>query len=98
MYEPDKAQLTAIVQKHFESMESTPSTDDIEQWIGTFLDKRKNKEQLSTDQLLNALYMVARGREHLGDDIDDFIDRFLLAPLDRPLATKPKPKKETSPE
>lgn len=100
MYEPDKEQLTAIVQKHFENAQGTCDvpTTEIEQWIGTFLEKRKNKEQLSTDQLLNALYMVARGREHLGDDIDDFIDRFLLAPLDRPLATKPKPKKEKSPE
>lgn len=93
MYEPDRQQLTDIVKKHFETADGgcQVAEDSIDQWITTFLDKRKKgKEQLSTDQLLNALFMIAREREHLGDDIDAFIEHFLLAPLDRPLAASPE--------
>ena len=93
MYEPDRQQLTAIVRKHFETADGNceVSDDKINHWIATFLEKRtRGKEQLATDQLLNALFMVAQGREQLGDDLDEFIERFLLAPLDRPLAAKLK--------
>lgn len=89
MYEPDKKQLTAIVRKHFETVDGgcEVSPEKIEQWIDTFLAKRKEgKEQLANDQLLNALFMVVRGRDPVGDDLDAFIEHFLLAPLDRPLA------------
>lgn len=93
MYEPDRKQLAAIVRKHFENLQSDydVSEEQINQWINTFLVKRDQgkKEQLATDQLLNALFMVARNRENLGDDMDEFINAFLLAPLDRPLSTNP---------
>ncbi len=92
MAEPDRAQLTAIVKKHFETDDGgcTLPDEQIDRWITTFLTKRDNREQLATDQLLNALYLVARDRTALGEDIDDFVEHFLLAPLDRPLATQPK--------
>ena len=92
MYEPDREQLTAIVKKHFENAAGGCDVveDEINQWVQTFLDKRDKKEQLATDQLLNALYMVAHGREQSGESMDEFIERFLLAPLDRPLAVKPQ--------
>lgn len=93
MYEPDRKQLAAIVRKHFENLQGDydVSEEQINRWINTFLVKRDQgkKEQLATDQLLNALFMVARNRENLGDDMDEFINAFLLAPLDRPLSTKP---------
>lgn len=92
MAEPDRDQLTAIVKKHFETPDGGCTVPDaqINQWITTFLAKRDSKEQLATDQLLNALYLVGHDRASLGEDMDDFVERFLLAPLDRPLATQPK--------
>lgn len=99
MYEPNREQLTAIVKKHFENEAGGCDVpqDKIDQWVGKFLEKRDKKEQLATDQLLNALHMVTHGREQVGDDIDEFIERFLLAPLDRPLATHPKTRSPQSP-
>ncbi|NEQ54279.1 MAG: AAA domain-containing protein [Leptolyngbya sp. SIO3F4] len=99
MYEPDREQLVAIVKKHFADRGGNcqVSEDNINYWIDQFLKKRtQGKEQLATEQLLNALFMVARNREHLGDDIDEFIETFLLARLDRPLATKPSERSSES--
>ncbi|MGB5973010.1 MAG: MoxR family ATPase [Nodosilinea sp.] len=91
MYEPDPEQLKAIVRKHFElATDSQVSEAAISQWVKAFLAKRDNKEQLATDQLLNALFMVAQSRGPIGDDMEEFINGFLLSPLDRPLAAKPK--------
>ena len=88
MYEPSRDQLVAIVKKHFETEDGgcDISEEKINQWITTFLKKRDEgkREQLATDQLLNALFMVARNREHLGDDMDTFIDSFLLASFRSP--------------
>jgi hypothetical protein len=37
--------------------------------VDGFLQRRdKGREQLSTDQLLNALFMIARQRDWIGDD------------------------------
>jgi len=91
MYEPDRKQLGAIVRKHFElATDSQVSADAISQWVEVFLAKRDKKEQLATDQLLNALFMVAQSHGPIGDDMEEFIKRFLLSPLDRPLAAQPK--------
>lgn len=99
MLEPKKKQLVEIVKKHFENEAGTceVSNEKIDYWVDAFLKKRREgKEQLATDQLLNALFMVARGREGLGDDIDEFIKLFLLAPLDRPLAANSTDRKDES--
>ncbi|MEM9092854.1 MAG: MoxR family ATPase [Cyanobacteria bacterium P01_F01_bin.53] len=92
MYEPNREQLITIVKKHFENADEAcdVTEEKINYWVDAFLKKRKEgKEQLATDQLLNALFMVSRGREQLGDDVDEFIKLFLMAPLDRPLAANP---------
>ena len=97
MQEPKRSQLVNIVKKHFERADETGekrhdvSEAQINYWIDKFLEKRdgKNKEQLATDQLLNALFMVARGREPVGDSLDAFIKDYVLAPLDRPLPASP---------
>ena len=79
------------MRKHFElATDSQVSEDAISQWVEAFLAKRDKKEQLATDQLLNALFMVAQSRGPIGDDMEEFIKGFLLSPLDRPLAAKPK--------
>ncbi|WP_346294287.1 MoxR family ATPase [Sphaerothrix gracilis] len=98
MYEPDRAQLVEIVKKHFENAEGGCDLSEakIEHWIGEFLAKRNDKEQLATDQLLNALYIVAHGRESLGDDMEEFVKRFLMASLDRALPAKPKDRSPAS--
>jgi MoxR-like ATPase len=92
MYEPDREQLVDIVNKHFERFDKNGekhidiSKTQIEYWISAFLDKRDNKkEQLATDQLLNALFMVAREKGPVGDSLDKFIKDYVLASLDRPL-------------
>ena len=97
MQEPKRDQLVNIVKKHFEqiaedgSKRHDVSETQINYWIDEFLKKRdgKSKEQLATDQLLNALFMVARGREPVGDSLDAFIKNYVLAPLDRPLPANP---------
>lgn len=64
--------------------------EQINFWVKEFLAKRDDQqEQLATDQLLNALFVVARECESVGDDLQEFIKRFLLAPLDRPLPANP---------
>jgi MoxR-like ATPase len=74
MCDPDREQLGRI----------------ITELIDTFLQRRDtNREQLATDQLLNALFMIVREREWMSSEKQDLIDR-LLAPLDRPLANKTK--------
>ena len=92
MYEPDRNQLANIVKKHFERIDENGekhvdiSQAQIDYWISAFLDKRDDKkEQLATDQLLNALFMVAREKGPVGDDLDKFIKDYVLASLDRPL-------------
>jgi MoxR-like ATPase len=92
MYEPDRPQLINIVKKHFESIDAKGkkridiSETQIDYWISAFLDKRDvKKEQLATDQLLNALFMVAREKGPVGDSLDKFIKDYVLASLDRPI-------------
>ena len=65
----------------------------VDELITSFLQRRdRSREQLSTDQLLNALFMIVREREWMGSEKENLIDR-LFAPLDRPLENKDKGRK-----
>lgn len=92
MHKPDSDQLANIVKKHFEKIDEDGerkieiSEEQINYWISAFLEKRDDKQELlATDQLLNALFMVAREKGPVGDDLDKFIKDYVLASLDRPL-------------
>jgi MoxR-like ATPase len=88
MRDPDREQLHRIITVHLKDCDL--SEQQITELINTFLERRdRDREQLSTDQLLNALFMIVREREWMGSEKEDLIDR-LLAPLDRPLANKSK--------
>jgi MoxR-like ATPase len=57
MREPDREELEDIIQAHLKDCDI--SNDEISQLIETFLDRRdKRKQQLATDQLLNAIFML----------------------------------------
>ena len=86
MRDPQLDELERIVQAHLEDCDVTE--DEIASLIKSFLARRdKGKEQLSTDQLLNALFMIVRQRDWVGDDKEILLEH-LLAPLDRPLEMK----------
>jgi MoxR-like ATPase len=88
MRDPKLDELQKIIRAHLSDCDVT--SDEVDGLIKSFLNRRdKGKEQLSTDQLLNALFMVARQRDWVGDDKEILLDH-LLAPLDRPLETKTK--------
>lgn len=93
MYEPDKLQLEKIIRAHFD--DGSLTQDNIDHWIKEFLDKRDAREQLATDQLLNALFMVAKNHGNVGDDLATFLKAFLLSAIDRPL---PKPDPDQPPD
>jgi len=86
MREPDRTELERIVNAHLG--EGIASSEDVGKLIEDFIARRK-KEELATDQLLNAIFMVTREREWAGDDKDKLI-RYLLAELDssRPVMDK----------
>jgi MoxR-like ATPase len=83
MRDPNIDQLQHIVQAHLQECDLTePQIKDL---IEDFLQRRdQGKKQLATNQLLNALFMIVREREWMGNEKQDLIDR-LVAPLDRPL-------------
>lgn len=86
MRDPDRDQLKLIITAHLKDCDL--SEQQISDLITTFLQRRDTgREQLATDQLLNALFMIVREREWMGNEKQDLIDR-LLAPLDRPLENK----------
>jgi hypothetical protein len=58
MAEPDAARLAEIVAAHLGPTER-PLTDDL---IGQFIERRRSNQSLAIDQLLNAVYLVTRGR------------------------------------
>jgi MoxR-like ATPase len=86
MREPNRSELERIIKAHLG--EEIASRKDVDTLIKTFLDRRR-KEALATDQLLNAIFMVTREREWVGDDQEKLI-RYLLAELDssRPVMDK----------
>jgi MoxR-like ATPase len=86
MRDPDRKQLERIITAHLK--DCNLSKQQIKDLITTFLQRRDtDREQLATDQLLNALFMIVREREWMGTEKVDLVDR-LLAPLDRPLENK----------
>lgn len=88
MRDPDRSELERIVKAHLADCDF--SDQQIDDLIKQFLHRRdKGKEQLSTDQLLNALFMIIRQRAWVGDE-KEILLQHLLAPLDRPLEVKPK--------
>lgn len=97
MREPDREELKRIVTAHLKDCDVTQT--EVDAIITAFLSRRdnvKDKQQLATDQLLNALFLIVRQRGKIGDDIDDLLHH-LMAPLDRPLEPRKAAKKsETS--
>ena len=88
MQDPTRKDLERIVKKHLEDCDF--AAEDVDTLINSFLTRRKDKkEQLATDQLLNALFMIVRQRGSLYEDKESLLEH-LLAPLDRPLQIKPK--------
>lgn len=83
MRDPKRDELVKIVTAHLTDCDV--SDEEVSTLIDNFLTRRdKGREQLSTDQLLNALFMIVRQREGIGDDKQILLNH-LLAPLDRPL-------------
>jgi len=76
MKPPGKGELTRIVAAHLDATIARES----EALIDSFIEKRED-ETLATDQLLNAIFMVTRGRGRISDK-DDLI-RALLKDLGR---------------
>ncbi len=88
MHDPTREQLSRIIQAHMAACNLSDA--QVEELITRFLQRRdQGREQLATDQLLNALFIILRQREWVGDEKDLLLDH-LLAPLDRPLSVKPK--------
>ena len=86
MRDPTLKELERIVSAHLKDCDL--SDEQVSSLISSFhrrLDK--GKEQLATDQLLNALFMIVRQRDWVGDEKEILLDH-LLARLDRPLETK----------
>lgn len=88
MQDPERDDLERIVKAHLKDCDVSEQT--IRELIDQFLkrrDSKTNREQLATDQLLNALFFVVRDREGIAKDKETLINH-LLAALDRPLETK----------
>lgn len=86
MRDPDRDHLERIIKAHLEQCDLT--NKQLKDLISSFLKRRDSgREQLATDQLLNALYMLTRQREWVGDEKESLLDH-ILAPLDRPLQVK----------
>jgi MoxR-like ATPase len=88
MRDPKIDELKRIITAHLQDCDLSDA--EVDTLIKQFLERRdKGKEQLSTDQLLNALFMIVRQRDWVGDEKEILLDH-LLAPLDRPLEVKVK--------
>jgi MoxR-like ATPase len=79
MRDPNLEELKKIVGAHLKGCSLTEP--EIVKLITDFIDRRDKKgEQLATDQLLNALFMITRDRDGIGSE-DTLIER-LVSPLD----------------
>ena len=88
MRDPKRDELERIITAHLKDCDLTDK--EVDELITSFIKRRDtDREQLSTDQLLNALFMIVRQRGRMGDKKDVLLDH-LLAPLDRPLELKAK--------
>ena len=94
MRDPKLEELQRIIKAHLDNCDIT--NKEIDELIRNFIARRdKYKEQLATDQLLNALFMIVRQREWVGDEKDILLDH-LLAPLDRELKVEIRGRKPSS--
>ncbi len=78
MKEPGLAELEKIVEAHLGEVSA-----DAKKLIQQFFDKRnaaKDRGNLATDQLLNAIYLITKGQIPAGQTREDLIER-LLKPL-----------------
>lgn len=80
---PDANDLALIVNRHFETVSKRVNQEDLKRIIELFLeerDKEENKTYLSTDQLLNAVYLMHEKKIDITkeDDIKDGTFRNLL--------------------
>ena len=67
MRDPELPELQRIVKAHL--AECDLSEAEVDDLIRQFLSRRNDgKEQLATDQLLNALFMITRQRNWIGDE------------------------------
>jgi MoxR-like ATPase len=62
--QPERSKLIEIVQSHF------GEADEFAQIIDRFLQTREDGKLLATDQLLNAIFLVAQAKNHEGFDKD----------------------------
>ena len=80
MPQPDKDQITQIVQSHFGSDQNI--LKQAEELIQAFVEKRERGENLATDQLLNVIFMLTRKKSPSEED-REILKQSLLQPLDR---------------
>jgi MoxR-like ATPase len=80
--QPDKESLAAIVQAHLGADLGKRAMDaQVSQMIAEFAKRTEGGESLSTDQLLNAIYITTRDIE-MTDQIKDRLKQALQRPLD----------------
>jgi MoxR-like ATPase len=88
--EPNREELERIITAHLSKKEGkkqeiAKQADNLlkqaDSLIADFLKKRE-KGELATDQLLNAVYLVTREHFPIGKNRDEFIDKFILKYLD----------------
>lgn len=75
--EPDEEKLTRIVQAHFSDKKNEAEfLEEAKILIKKFLDQKKeDQKELSTDQLLNAIYLTTRKYAPEGQDKDELIKK-----------------------
>ena len=74
MPEPSRARLNKIVQAHFQ--EEPQIFNQVKEIIDGFY-QRRQKEQLATDQLLNAIYLVVHRQFPNTEDKQEFVNKIL---------------------
>ena len=79
MQQPNKLELERIVNAHLG--DDIALREKVGKLIEDFIARCEKKEELATDQLLNAIFMVTCERELVGDDEKQLI-KYLLAELD----------------
>jgi MoxR-like ATPase len=81
--EPNREELERIITAHLSKKEGKKQeiAKQAQSLIADFL-KKRDKGDLATDQLLNAVYLVTREHFPIGKNRDEFIDKFILKYLD----------------
>ena len=81
--EPNRDELERIITAHLSKKEGKKQeiAKQAQSLIADFL-KKRDKGELATDQLLNAVYLVTREHFPIGKNRDEFIDKFILKYLD----------------